>query len=177
MIPMNRIFTIVDEDAPPVSLRAIAEEDLEDLRLWKNANREAFFFKGEISPEGQREWFRGYLGRPGDFMFIAESEGRKCGCMGFRILSDAADCYNIIGLPACRGLGILGRAMRLMCSYIQLEHGAPVGCLVLKGNPAVGWYEKRGYRIAEARAEHYRLELDPARFSPCPYRKIERAAP
>ena len=135
---MNRAFTLVYEGEPPVSLRTIAEGDLEELRLWKNSNREAFFFKGEITPQMQRDWFNGYLSRSADYMFVVESGGRKAGCMGFRMEGGAADAYNIIGVPAAQGKGILGRAMRLMCSYILKEHAKRIGCRVLKENPAVG---------------------------------------
>ena len=163
---MNRSFTIVSEEKPPVALRAIGTADLEDLRVWKNANRHAFFFKGEIAPEMQKEWFKGYLSRDGDFMFLVESEGLRAGCMGFRLIDGAADAYNIIGVPAAQGKGLLGRAMRLMCSYILKEHTKKIGCRVLKDNPAVGWYKKLGYRVAAERPDHFQLELDVPAFSP-----------
>lgn len=169
---MNERLVLESEDAPAVRLRAIAAEDLEDLRVWKNANRAAFFFQGELSSEDQKRWFQGYLARPRDFMFIVESEGRKAGCMGFRILdSGAADCYNIIGVPEARGRGILSRAMSMMCGYIRDAHSRRIGCLVMKDNPAVGWYTGRcAYRVVETKSDHVVLELEEARFKPVAYR-------
>ncbi len=169
---MKERFTLTALDAtPPVTLRAIAEGDLEDLRLWKNANRSGFFFKGEITAEMQSKWFAEYLGRPHDRMFVAESGTLRAGCMGFRMQEGAADCYNIIGAPEGRGKGILGTAMRLMCTYIKAEHTAQIGCRVLKDNPAVGWYQKCGYRIASDQADYYQMELELTRFEPCAYKK------
>ncbi len=154
-----------------VSLRSIDESDLEDLRVWKNANRRAFFFKDEITPEMQRRWYEGFLARPDDHMFVVEWENLKAGCMGFRLLGGAADCYNIIGTPQATGRGVLRRAMTLMCSFIAAEHTREIGCKVLCGNPAVGWYQKCGFSIAEDKGDYYQMRLDWYVFSPCAYAK------
>lgn len=146
--------------AGPVTLRSIGPEDLEDLRRWKNDNRRAFFFKDVITPEGQKKWYEGYLGRPDDFMFVVEAEGMKVGCMGFRKIEGAADCYNIIGAPEGRGKGYLGAAMEAMCGHIEESLGTvPITCKVLKTNPAVTWYEKRGFKIAADKGDHWIMEL------------------
>ena len=146
---------------------------MEDLRVWKNANRRAFFFKGEISAPMQEEWFKGYLLRPQDFMFVVESDGQRSGTMGFRIQDGAADCYNIIGLSAVAGRGIMAGAMRLMCSFILAEQAPVVGLKVLKDNPAAGWYQKKcRFRVIGEGADYFQLRLDTARFQSCVYRKI-----
>lgn len=173
---MNRPLTLLGEDAPSVALRAVEIADIEQLRLWKNANKNAFFFKEDISPAAQERWFEGYLKRPADFMFIVESRAMKAGCMGFRVIENAADCYNIIGAPEARGRGIMREAMILMCSYIRAEHSSRIGCAVIRGNSAVSWYEKCGYRIASTEKDFYRLELDFSRFSTIPYKKMDRAS-
>lgn len=140
-------------------LRSIGPGDLEDLRRWKNDNRQAFFFKDVITPEGQKKWFEGYVERPQDFMFVVEAEGMKVGCMGFRIIDGAADCYNIIGAPQGRGKGYLGAAMEAMCAHIAGKHTRKISCKVLKTNPAVKWYEKRGFKIAADKGDHWQMEL------------------
>lgn len=170
---MNKSFAVSSQELP-VILRTIGPEDRDDLRSWKNANREAFFFKGLITAEGQKRWFEGYLSRPEDFMFIVETSGQKNGCMGFRLIEGAADCYNIIGAPQGRGKGALGQGMRLMCSFITAEHARRVGCRVLRDNPAVSWYQKCGYRIAGQEPDYYKMELDAAVFKPCAYQVAER---
>jgi ribosomal protein S18 acetylase RimI-like enzyme len=169
---MNQKFTLLSTSKSEICLRTIETADIEDLRLWKNANSLSFFLKEKISPEGQKEWFKGYLARPQDFMFLVESGDLRAGCMGFRILEEAADCYNIIGAPASQGLGIMQAAILLMCSFIRNEYTKEIICLVLKENPALDWYLKFGYRILSEYSDHYKLELDTERFSPCAYRKI-----
>jgi len=163
---MNRHLLI---SSGPITLRSIGEADLENLRSWKNANRQAFFFKDEITPEGQRAWFQSYLGRPNDYMFVVEAEGRPVGCMGFRLEPVAADCYNIIGAPQGTGRGLMTHAMKTLCSYILKEHTPRLGCKVLKANPAVGWYQKCGYAIVSDAADYHQMNLDPA-FKAVEYR-------
>lgn len=150
-----------------VRLRGIEESDLADLRLWKNANRRAFFFKSEITLEGQRAWFQGYLARPDDYMFLVESGAVRVGCMGFRLEGGAADCYNIIGVV--QGKGLMTSAMRLMCSYILKEHTDRIGCRVLKDNPAVGWYKKCGYVVTADGPDYHQMDLDVKAFQPRDY--------
>ena len=48
---------------------------------------------------------------------------------------------------------------------------------VLKDNPAVGWYEKCGFRIVKDLEDYYQMELDLSKFVPCSYRKIQRSQP
>jgi nitrite reductase/ring-hydroxylating ferredoxin subunit/RimJ/RimL family protein N-acetyltransferase len=172
---MNKAFVLSSSELP-VTLHAIGPSDLEDLRLWKNANKQAFFFKREISPEGQLQWFNGYLSRPEDFMFIVRAQGVKTGCMGFRIDDGYADCYNIIGAPEGRGKGYLGQAMRLMCSFIQGEHAKDIGCRVLIGNPARSWYEKCGFAVIGTEPDHCLMRLV-AGFKPCVYGKEDEPDP
>ena len=75
-----------------VRLRSISEDHVDLLRKWKNANKNSFFFKEEISDEQQRKWYRSFFERENDYMFLVEekigTEYRVVGCMGFRVVSD-----------------------------------------------------------------------------------------
>ena len=159
---MNRPLTIVSPAEPRVSLRAVEPRDLDDLRVWKNANKKGFFFQGDITPEMQKDWFASYLQRPDDFMFVVEHEGRKAGCMGFRLQKDgSADAYNIIAAPGGAGKGLMKAAMRLMCAHIASHHTRDIGCLVVKGNPAVSFYEHCGFKVVGDGGRHHILKLAP----------------
>lgn len=130
-----------------VRLRPAGPGDLEQLRLWKNANSRWFFFKGEITPAMQQEWYAAYMKRPDDVMFVVEHAGKNAGVMGFRMLEDGrADVYNIIAAPGFAGKGLMKAAMSLMCSYIAEARTKKIGCLVLKGNPAQEYYKACGFR-------------------------------
>lgn len=174
---MDRPLIVTSPAFPGLRLRAAGPGDLEDLRSWKNANVAGFFFKGEITPAMQARWYADYLARPDDFMFVVEKDGSKAGCMGFRVVAGgAADTYNMIVDPAAKGKGIMKAAMLLMCSYIAKTRTKDIGCLVVKGNPAVGYYEHCGYRVAGDGGDHHVLKLDWKIFQPVPVEeRSERA--
>lgn len=174
---MDRPLILTSPSLPGLRLRAAGPGDLEDLRVWKNANVAGFFFKGEITPAMQAGWYADYRARPDDFMFIVEKDGAKAGCMGFRMLAGgAADTYNMIAAPAAKGKGVMKAAMLLMCSYIAEARTKDIGCLVVKGNPAVTYYEHCGYRVVGEGEGHHVLKLDWEKFQPVPVEvRSERA--
>lgn len=174
---MNRALTLTARAEPRVRLRSAGPGDLDDLRAWKNANKAGFFFQGEITPEMQAKWFDGYRARPGDFMFVVEHGGAKAGCMGFRVeAGGAVDAYNIIAAPAGAGKGLMKAAMAVMCSYAAAAFTKDIGCRVLKGNPAVGYYQACGFDIVGDGGDHHVFKLDWTRFSPVGYDVAEETA-
>lgn len=158
---MDRLLTVSSPAEPRVRLRAAGPGDLDDLRAWKNANKAGFFFKGEITADMQAKWFAEYRGRPRDFMFIVEEGGKAAGCMGFRVLEDgSADTYNMIAAPHAKGKGVMKAAMILMCSYIAETYTKDIGCLVVKGNDALKYYEHCGYRVVGTADGHDILKVE-----------------
>jgi len=158
---MDRRLTVSSPSEPRVRLRAAGQDDLESLRIWKNANKAGFFFKGEITREMQAKWYEEYRARPNDFMFIVEDGGAPAGCMGFRILEGAAaDTYNMIAAPHAKGKGVMKTAMIMMCSHIAEKFTKDIGCLVIKGNDALKYYEHCGYRIVGTADGHEVLKVE-----------------
>lgn len=151
---MDRDF-ILRSDAVAVRLRTVAASDCENLRNWKNAHRHAFFYQKLISPGEQMGWFRAYRERPDDHMFIVEAPS-DVGCMGFRLLEEKIDVYNVIrGVAGSSRKGEMRDALRLMCAYALSRYGGrEIGCKVLTDNPAVAWYERCGF-VRRARQETY----------------------
>ena len=144
---------IITENSRHVRLRAANDSDIELLREWKNSNKKSFFYQQEISKAQQAEWFSAYKQRENDYMFMVEEiiEGKHIpvGCMGFRILNNYIDLYNIIrGAESSIGVS-MHRAMYIMLNYIRNKWNAPIQCDVLKDNPAVNWYLKCGFVILE----------------------------
>lgn len=166
---MNRKIVLESPVYSGISLRAIGREDLENLRTWKNENRQYFFFQGIISPEGQRQWFEDYSKREHDYMFLVLSEGHSAGCMGFRLLEGKGDIYNVIlGVTGMGGRGIMGKALNIMCSYALKKYPSGLALKVLIGNPAREWYFRNGFRKIETKKDHLVLEADPAAYPFCP---------
>lgn len=165
-------FVLTSRDLD-VALRTIAEPDCENLRQWKNANRFSFFFQGIITPAQQAEWFRDYMERPNDFMFIVQSDEQTVGCMGFRVLDGHSDVYNVIlANPQMGGKGLMGKAMRLMCSFMVAHFPPVVGARVLQSNPAIRWYRKNGFHEIAAHDTFVEMKLDMLLFQPCAFEQV-----
>lgn len=157
----NITIPIHDEELQ-ISLRTANEDDLHNLRNWKNEKREFFFFKGEISPEQQHEWFRAYQARGDDYMFVVLVEEATIGCMGIRLLDEVWDIYNVIrGTADHGGKGLMSKAFHAMLRFAASCRLKPITVQVLKHNPAVGWYKKNGFVIASEQPDHFCLSYQP----------------
>ena len=159
-----------------VTLCAITPGDLENLREWKNAHRVSFFYQEIITPELQAQWFQGYLECVDDYMFVAQSAGQAVGCLGFRMLDQRADIYNVIlGRPESGGKGLMSQAIRLLCSFIAAEFTRDIGAQVLLSNPARAWYRKNAFRETKFFDTYVEVQLDWSQFRPCAFMKIQKA--
>lgn len=169
---MKEFFSLRSPESE-MTLRAISESDLENLRAWKNAHRFAFFYQEIITPEQQQEWFRNYLTRAHDYMFIVECAGEPLGCMGFRIIEQYADIYNVIRARVDQGKGAMSRALRVLCSFIAADFTRDIRARVLLTNPAREWYRKNAFVEIARHATYVEVQLDWARFQVCPFQKIQ----
>lgn len=165
---MHRPISLKCTQYPELCLRAVLAQDQENLRNWKNANRDRFFFKEEISPADQMVWFSSYLDREDDFMFVVHAGGTDIGCMGFRLRGTDWDIYNVIlGNLALGGKGYMGEALRIMCSYAIALRPLRITAQVLNKNPALSWYYRNSFRAEAFLADHTQIELDHDAFVPC----------
>ncbi len=140
-------------------LRSVTQHDMEDLRIWKNRNRTSFFYKQEISPEAQLEWYKGYARREEDHILMVEVKvgdtWEKIGCLGFRVVEGNMDLYNIIRGRRTAVRSSMREAMHILLAYISARYSYPIKCDVLVDNPAVEWYNKCGFSIKECRGDYY----------------------
>jgi len=149
---------VIDLEDNSLIIRAAEENDLENLRQWKNEQREFFFHIEMITPDQQRAWFAKFQARNHDYMFIVDLNGKAIGCMGIRLLDEAWDIYNVIlGLPAYGKKGYMGKAFQAILAYAQSVNKRPITLQVLKGNPAVAWYKKNGFVVTAEHADYYSL--------------------
>ena len=169
------MMTLSTPDLPSMRLRqASTPDDSELLRVWKNAHRQHFFFKDEITPAMQEKWFAKHQTRKWDVMLLVEEapEGaafRPTGCMGFRLMENGTiDLYNILRgqrLPA--STITMGQAFTLMLGWLAETYRLPIRCEVLAKNPVRGWYEALGLEVLEERAApepHVLYQLNAARL-------------
>jgi len=158
---MDKNIKILQEENKSLSLKTIAGNDLGNIRVWKNANRHVFFHQNIIGVEQQKAWFQSYLEEPFNFMFTIEYNGSAIGCMGFRIIDNIADIYNVIlGDSQYQGRGIMSLSLRVLCSYILKFHTNKITLKVLKTNK-IGqrFYSKNGFIIEREKKDYYLMRL------------------
>jgi len=130
-------------------LRPINEADLESLRRWKNEHRSRFFYREYITRANQNEWYSGYKERTDDHMFnVLASNTDIVGCMGIRWESESSswDVYNVIrGSSIYKGSGVMSLGLCELIRFALNKKVAPITLVVLKDNPAVGWYARNGF--------------------------------
>lgn len=148
-----------------LQIRSANIEDLANLRKWKNAHREYFFFKGEISEDKQAEWFIAYKNRPEDYMFIVLVNQIPIGCMGIRLVGEVWDVYNVIlGLEEYGGKGYMSCAFHEMLNFANGCLQIPITLQVLKNNPAIMWYRKNGFNITSEESEYFCMLFQSVNF-------------
>jgi RimJ/RimL family protein N-acetyltransferase len=141
-------------------LRAATLADIEQLRVWKNAQRKYFFHQEVIEPEQQRAWFDGFLQRSNDYMLILEHQSIAIGCMGIRLLDMEWDVYNVILGDAAYGRkGHMRRAFAVMLDLARKQIALPITLKVLKHNPALDWYLKNGFSTVFVEENHLGLRF------------------
>ena len=57
---MNKPLILTLTDHNDLRLRSIDDNDIEDLRNWKNKNKDSFFLNKEITEEQQQKWFASF---------------------------------------------------------------------------------------------------------------------
>jgi len=148
-----------------LALKAIEKEDIELIRKWRNENSQYFFYKGMIKRGEQVEWFKSYTNNEKENIFVVEFEGTRIGCIGFRFINNTIDVYNVIlGDKKFGGRGIMGKALKLMCSYILDSYGREITLMVLPENTARLWYIKNGFEEAGSGKDYIPMKLNINKF-------------
>lgn len=118
----------LDIEGEGIKLLALTEQYIESVRKWRNQDHiRKWFICGEIiSAESQLQWYKKYLDKPDDLMFVIESSIPGTGLMTVGTVA----LYNIdlsgktaefgrlmIGETAAAGRGIALKATSLICKY------------------------------------------------------------
>ena len=155
-------------------LKAVTYEDIEILRRWKNENRQCFFYQDHISEKQQYSWFTDFSKRKDDFIFILKFIETNIGCIGFRLLDDVIDIYNvIIGDKNFLSKGFMSIALQTLCSFIKDCYPNEITVRVLRNNPAIAWYEKNYFKTCYVKEDHIGMKLDTERFRYIKYKILE----
>lgn len=161
---MNKKLTIIPPQSYKMILQSITESDIENLRIWKNKHRASFFYKNLISPDQQVLWYQNYITRQDDYMFVVKDlEQTSIGCLGFRLINDKIDLYNIIRGKKNTEKIFMQDAMHIMLNFITQRYHQSILCDVLKDNPAVNWYQKCGFAILEEN-DYYVMSINSSKI-------------
>jgi len=143
-----------------ISYRLITEDDIEDLRIWKNVNKDGFFYKRNITKKAQKKWYKEYIERNTrgqDFMFIACYGDVKAGCIGYRIINGRIDIYNfMLGNKELEGKKILSTVAKTLWRNLKDKYNLDITVKVLKtNNNTINWYLKNNWSIIENYKDHH----------------------
>lgn len=170
---MKKEVLIKDPDKI-IYLRSIKRADIQLLRKWKNANADKFFYKRSISYRSQEIWYKDYIEKSGELIFMIEKiepfegvltpftgfENIPVGCIGYRYLYDRIDIFNVIIDEKFRRKGIMTRAFKLLVPEIRRNYKyLPITTMVLNDNDALEWYKKNNFSIETQYSDHYFLKL------------------
>lgn len=135
------------------NLRLIRENDIEDLRCWKNKYSQFFFDKKKITKANQKIWFDSYSKNPHNRMYILCLNEKNIGCLGIYDRKDHYELYNVItGDLSFRSTGLLSAALQELLKSLDKK----IFVKVLDINPAIVWYEKNGFKLVK-KEEDYSL--------------------
>ncbi len=125
-------------------LRPITFKDIEKLRVWKNDNKDAFFYNKSISSKEQIEWFKGYLTRADDHLYIIEYQGIEIGCIGYRPFEGCIEIYNVIlGNKHYQRKGLMSKALQ---SLLTIINDKVIVRVIENNNNALAFYIKNGFK-------------------------------
>ncbi|MFH1478579.1 MAG: GNAT family N-acetyltransferase [Candidatus Omnitrophota bacterium] len=165
---MNKNLKIYTDKISSLVLRSINIDDIENLRTWKNENCKAFFHQDPIDSIQQRKWFLGYTKDLYNHMFIIEYDSLGVGCIGFRLLGDIADIYNVIlGKIDYKNKGLMSQAIKALCMYIINNYTNQITVKVVDSNIiAKKFYLKNGFIVKAKRDNHIEMSLSSEHFIP-----------
>ncbi|MFC1649273.1 GNAT family N-acetyltransferase [Patescibacteria group bacterium] len=134
-----------------VKLRPLEKDDIEILRIWRNASRKSFLSSHAISQSKQKKWFLNYQNNERDIVFVIENNlGESVGAVSlydFEPDISQVEYGRLIIDPKRRGKGHAHAATKCLVNYAFKSLGYRTIYLeVLKSNKiALELYKKIGF--------------------------------
>ncbi|KKO54767.1 GNAT family N-acetyltransferase [Paenibacillus sp. DMB20] len=159
---MRHNYTIQSGD---ILLTPICEDDIEIMRGWRNSplNNASFLMNSYIDAEQQKLWYRRYLEKSDDIMFIINDlTGNKTriGMVGLYDINNEEGTAEfgrlLIGERSARGRGLGFVITSMLCDFAfnQLELKEIKLEVLSENNKAYGIYRKVGFESVR----HYSRE-------------------
>ena len=99
---------------PPVEIRRLTEDDLEFVRVLRNANRRWFLHSEPVSPEAHHRWFREIEADEQVTFYMLWIDGRRGGTFSLTDRGDVIAVGNLLLARVYRGTGLMTAALRQM---------------------------------------------------------------
>ena len=134
-----------------LKLNFLEKRDLEFIRRLRNENRQHFLDSNYISEQDQQRWYKSYLLKNDDQMFVLENNGISVGCgalYNIDINKKKAEVGRFVIDKSHRGKGYGGILIRLIeemaLSKFEIKE---LYLEVLAANiPAILLYKRMGYK-------------------------------
>lgn len=134
-----------------MKLKPIEYRDIEKLRIWRNRNKDAFFYNKSISKKEQIKWFEGYSKQADSQLYIIKYQNKDIGCIGYRPFKDCIELYNVIIDDRYSDKGLMSKAFNLLCGYLNRK----IIIRVLNTNEkAIIFYIRNGGKIIDRKKDH-----------------------
>jgi GNAT superfamily N-acetyltransferase len=149
--------TIAPEDEPFL-LRLYSSTRVEELAQvpWQPGQQEAFL---RMQYTAQRAHYREHYPDP-DFSVILR-DGEPVGRLYVHRQREEIRIVDISLLPEHRGQGVGTRLLRVLIEESR-QTGKPVRIHVERMSPALGLYQRLGFRLLEDRGVHWFMEWSPS---------------
>lgn len=148
-----------------VRLRMIEERDLESTLAWRNRDDARIWFKTStiLTMEQHRAWFRHYLTKDDDFLFVVEADGKLVGqaaVYGIDWVAGHAEVGRFLAAPESRGKGYIRQACSVLLRVCADEFRlTSVFLEVFETNErAIRIYEENGFSESSRHDGMVRME-------------------
>lgn len=143
-----------------IKLTSISIDDIENLRNWKNENKDFFFLDKEITIEKQKKWYENiYLKDENNYIFIITYGFHTIGTIGCRLINDKWDIYNVMNISnSFKGKGIMSIALKLLIDFTETIKISEISAKVLVSNLNLNWYLKNRFVVSEKLDNYYLIK-------------------
>jgi spore maturation protein CgeB len=156
----KQILEILDTEDNDSKLVPISFNDIENLRIWKNYNKNYFFLKDEITKKEQINWFKNiYLKEKNNQIFIIKHKDIEIGTLGYRLKNNSWDIYNVMNInDNFRGKGIMSISLKKLIVYLINKKDIDITAKVLTSNNNINWYLKNNFDIIDENKNFYQVK-------------------
>lgn len=145
----------------------------QDVPFLKDMLRHAYYWRAATVPETGEPPVQRYVerwGRPGDTALIAIQDFQPVGAAWYRLFREDNPGYGFVDeetpelsiavVPSKRGSGLGSELLEALIARAREDGYAAISLSVEKDNPAVGLYERHGFRTVREDDGAYTMQAD-----------------